>query len=203
MNNDKGGAGGDIPMSEAMKSEKVEPVLIVGTIPCMSDLVRAAWEMCKEASGQLARVAGNQYEAYDVYRALFFGHAHFYVAYMCDSKEDAEFAAKSIENANLVIAKYITLKKDDGFVGFAVVRLDERLAHIWQAYMTKKYRGTDVFDACFKVIEDSMNSIGVPEMTFETMRQGLGSRVEKIGYREGMTTFHKTLAEKEESSILV
>lgn len=183
--------------------EKVEPVLIMGTIPCMNDLIRAAWGLCREPSELLAKMAGYEYEAYDVFRALWFGHAHFYMAYMSDDAADIEFAGKSVENANLIVAKYVTLKKEKDWVGFTAVRLDEKSAHVWQAYLTDKYRGTDAFDKCAASIEQGLGAIGVPGMTFTTMRRGMGERVEKMGYTEGMTTYFKPLAKKEESNLLV
>jgi hypothetical protein len=195
------GKGQNAGAGKATGDEKIEPVLIIGTISPLSSLMHSVWEFLKGPAEQIAKMARGEYEAYDVFRAVYFGHAFLYVGYMCDSKADAEFAAKSPEAANVVVAKYVTMKREKDLVGYTVVRMDERAAHIWQAYMAEGFRGTEKFDQCLAVIEEGMKSVGVPAVTFSAIRAGMGERVKKAGYREGMTLYHKVLKETEEQNI--
>lgn len=185
-------------MTPAGKKIKVddklaEPVLIIGTIPCMNNLIKSVWKLISEAASQLAKMSGGEYAVYDVFKAVWFGHSFLYIGYMCDSKEDSEFAGKSSDNANLIIAKYITMKREKGLIGYTVVRLDDLGAHIWQAHVTKEYRGTEVFEMSVEFVVKELAAIGVKHVTFTSNRHGWGEKVKAIKFKEGMTTFHRDI----------
>jgi GNAT superfamily N-acetyltransferase len=141
----------------------------------------------------MAKFSGGEYQSYDVFKAIWFGGSFLYIGYMCDSKSDSEFAALSVDNANLIVAKYVTMKREKDFVGYTVVRLDDSGAHVWQASVTKEYRGTNLFEMCVEFIVQQMAAIGVKRVSFTSMRQGWGEKIESIGFKEGPTTFHREI----------
>lgn len=171
-----------------------EAALIIGVIPCYNQVVNSIWAFIKSSVELLAKLSGGEYEVFDVYRSIWFGQSFLYAGYMCDSQEDFDFASKGSDNANLLVAKYITMKKEKDFAGYMLVRMDDHGAHIWQAYIPQEYRDTPVFAKGLSFVCDRLAEIGVKNVTFTSPRKGWGERIGVMGFEEGMTTFHKTLS---------
>ncbi|MCK4789463.1 MAG: hypothetical protein KAV87_37320 [Desulfobacteraceae bacterium] len=170
-----------------------EPVLLIGTLPCYNQLINSVWLLIKEAAALLAKMSRGEYTEFDVYKAIWFGHSTIYVGYYCDSKEDKAFAEQHPDNVNVLVAKYVTLKREKDFVGYTIVRLGDRGAHIWQAFVTEKFRGTPVFEECVKFVLARLAEMGAREVTFSSIRKGWGDKIKSIGFEEGLTTFHRTI----------
>ena len=177
-----------------------EAALIIGVIPCYNQVVNSIWAIIKGPAAKLAKLSGGEYEVYDVYKSIWFGQSFLYAGYMCDSQEDFDFASKCAENANLLVAKYITLKKEKDFAGYTLVRLDDRGAHIWQAYIPQEYRNTPVFEKGLGFIREKLAEIGVRNTTFTSPRAGWGERIGAMGFKEGMTSFHMAIAPSDDQN---
>lgn len=160
--------------------------LVMGLVPCLNNyFISIVWPVVKPYIEKLAQKSNGEYDIYRIWKDIYYGNVHLYVAYY--SEEEVK-----PENYQEKIVHFLQTP-DKNFVGYAIVRFEATHAHIWQAYITEKYQNTTALSTAFNYIENTVKDIGAPYISFSTMREGWHGMSAKLGFTETYTVYRKEI----------
>lgn len=166
--------------------EEPKPQIAIGLIPCLNSyFVEKAWSVILPIVKDFAEKSQGEYNIYKVYRDIFYGGAHLYMAYVTTEQVTNENRQKILMDCMDNPSK--------NFAGYILVRPDPESVHLWQAYIVPEYQNTNVRELGFKYIEEQMKQIGAPYMTFSSLRNEWALMCKKYGFEEVYTVYRKKM----------
>lgn len=160
--------------------------MVIGVLPCYSTFVTLGWGFIKEICEEFVGLSMNEYSSYEVWQAIFYGRAQLYMGFEHDEDLPQEKQGE-------VVMKNIMEKNKDKFIGYFVIRMDDKAIHVWQAHIEPKHRNTGVFRRAFEYLEGQARLIKAPYITFASHRKDWAPIAKRFGFSETFVNYRKEL----------
>lgn len=174
------------PMPVVLQPQ-AQPQFIMGLIPCLNRaFLDAVWQVIRPGVEELAQRSNGEFEAYRVWKEVYGGSMHLYMAY-------ADRTGQSVDPKRfqeIFVQKLNTPHQD--FAGFSIVQFLDTSAHVFAVYIMPEFRQSNLWPLGMKFIEDQIKSIGAPYISVSTGSEHRESMV-RYGYMENHVTFRKKL----------
>lgn len=168
-------------------STQRDPQFIMGLIPCLNrTFIDRVWPVIRSGIQELSQLSHGEWEPYRVWKEVYGGSMHLYMAYADRSGESID--PKRFQE--IFVAKLNEPHQD--FAGFAIVQFFETAAHVFAVYIMPQFRQTNLWPLGMKFIEDQIKGIGAPYISVSTGLEHKGS-LERHGYANVHTTYRKKL----------
>lgn len=169
------------------KKEEVTPQLLMGLVPCLNPaFLQSAWKLIKEKVEALAVASIGEYTLMDVWRSIYFGQSHLYMAYVEEGKVKSE-------DAQAFIVDRLNTNPEKDFVGYMIVRIDNNGFHIWQAHIEEKFAGTNIMAMGIEFLKKQAKEVGAEVLSFSSYRKGWERIAAKLDFQPTYTVYRTKL----------